>query len=150
MQPAIFFCIFTFCHARFAHVDRDHFSRPQSESRKILWALLAALFIHLLVAFSLAAFGGRLTTIARAGRQAGRAHDRELVPTPPPVRRRIRSSWKPMPSKKSAEEPKEKTFESNANSIAASQLPATGDSALPTQEGERSAFTEFENAELLR
>ena len=28
-QLAIFFCIFTFCHARFAHVDRDPFSRPQ-------------------------------------------------------------------------------------------------------------------------
>ena len=35
-----------------------------SEARKILWALLAALFIHLLIAFSLAAFGGKLTSSA--------------------------------------------------------------------------------------
>jgi outer membrane biosynthesis protein TonB len=39
------------------------------------------------------------------------------------------------PSKESAEKPKEQTFESNANSIAASKLPATGDLPLPTQDG---------------
>src|SRR5437660_12654681 len=33
------------------------------------------------------------------------------------------------------EEPKEKTFESNANSIAASELPALGIAPIPTQEG---------------
>jgi outer membrane biosynthesis protein TonB len=39
------------------------------------------------------------------------------------------------PSKESVEKPKEQTFESNANSIAASKLPATGDAPLPTQDG---------------
>ena len=39
------------------------------------------------------------------------------------------------PSKESAEKPKEQTFESNANSIAASKLPATGDAPLPSQDG---------------
>ena len=38
-------------------------------------------------------------------------------------------------SKQSAEPPKEKTFESNANSIAASELPATGEAPLPSQQG---------------
>ena len=38
-------------------------------------------------------------------------------------------------SKQSAEQPKEKTFESNANSIAASELPATGELPLPSQQG---------------
>jgi periplasmic protein TonB len=39
------------------------------------------------------------------------------------------------PSKESAEKPKEQTFESNANSIAASNLPATADLPLPSQDG---------------
>ena len=34
-----------------------------SESRKVLWAILAAFFIHLLVAFSLATFSGRLAPL---------------------------------------------------------------------------------------
>ena len=38
-------------------------------------------------------------------------------------------------AKESVEKPKEQTFESNANSIAASKLPATGDLPLPSQDG---------------
>jgi TonB family protein len=39
------------------------------------------------------------------------------------------------PAKESQEKPKDETFESNANSIGASELPATGDLPLPSQEG---------------
>jgi outer membrane biosynthesis protein TonB len=39
------------------------------------------------------------------------------------------------PARESAEKPKEQTFESNANSIAASKLPATGEAPLPSQDG---------------
>jgi protein TonB len=38
-------------------------------------------------------------------------------------------------SKESAEKPKQQTFESNANSLAASERPATGDLPLPSQDG---------------
>jgi outer membrane biosynthesis protein TonB len=47
-------------------------------------------------------------------------------------------------SKKSAEPPKEKTFESNANSIAASELPATGEAPLPSQTGKDRPFVDLE------
>src|SRR5205823_702003 len=47
-------------------------------------------------------------------------------------------------SKKSVEPPKEKTFESNANSIAASELPATGEAPLPSQTGKDRPFVDLE------
>jgi hypothetical protein len=47
-------------------------------------------------------------------------------------------------SKQSAEQPKEKTFESNANSIGASELPATGALPLPSQEGKDRPTTDLE------
>ena len=48
------------------------------------------------------------------------------------------------PSKESAEKPKEQTFESNANSIAASKLPATGDLPLPAQDGKERPYVNLE------
>jgi len=47
-------------------------------------------------------------------------------------------------SKASAQPPKEKTFESNANSIAASELPATGEAPLPSQTGKDRPFVDLE------
>ena len=47
-------------------------------------------------------------------------------------------------AKRSAEPPKDKTFESNANSIAASKLPATGQDPLPTQQGRDLPFIQTE------
>jgi len=43
------------------------------------------------------------------------------------------------------EEPKEKTFESNANSIAASELPALGIAPIPTQEGKELRTMDLKN-----
>src|SRR5882724_2747820 len=45
------------------------------------------------------------------------------------------------------EEPKEKTFESNANSIAASELPALGIAPIPTQEGKELRTMDLKNRE---
>jgi outer membrane biosynthesis protein TonB len=106
-----------------------------SESRKILWALLAAVLIHLLIAFSLATFGGRLMTSAEPEDKPPELTIVNVVPPPPPTVPKNPQFLETDASKKSAEQPKEKTFESNENSIAASQLAATGESALPTQEG---------------
>src|SRR5207244_10835559 len=47
-------------------------------------------------------------------------------------------------SKAAAQPPKEKTFESNANSIAASELPATGEAPLPSQTGKDRPFVDLE------
>ena len=47
-------------------------------------------------------------------------------------------------SKQSVEPPKEKTFESNANSIAASELPATGEAPLPSQQGKERPSVDLE------
>ena len=53
----------------------------------------------------------------------------DLSATPPPSAPKNPPFMETDPSKESAEKPKEQTFESNANSIAASKLPATGDCA---------------------
>jgi outer membrane biosynthesis protein TonB len=114
-----------------------------SESRKILWAVLASLFIHLLVAFSLATFSGRLAPLPVVEDKPAELTIVNIMPTPAPVPKNAQF-METQESKKSAEAPKEKTFESNANSIAASQLPATGDSVLPSQEGKDRPFPNLE------
>jgi outer membrane biosynthesis protein TonB len=115
-----------------------------SDARKILWALLASFLLHLLVAFSLATFGGKLTTSAEPDERPPELTIVNVVPTPPPTVPKNAPFFETNASKKTAEEPKEKTFESNENSIAASQLPATGESALPSQEGKDRPFPNLE------
>ena len=114
-----------------------------SEARKVLWALLAAFLIHLLVAFSLAAFGGKLVTSAEPEEAPPELTIVNVVP-PPPLVKPNAPFLETNPSKKTAEQPKEKTFESNENSIAASQVPAIGESALPSQEGKDRPFPNLE------
>lgn len=104
-----------------------------SDGRKILWALLASFLIHLLVALSLAAFGGKLGGSAEPDNRPPELTIVNVVP--PPTVPKNPPFLETDASKKSKEEPKEKTFESNENSLAASQQPATGESALPSQEG---------------
>ncbi len=74
---------------------RDH----EYDARTISWALLAAILIHLVVAFLLAAFSGVFSP---------------------------------------------KTFESNANSIGASELAAVGQLPLPSQDGKDRPLMDFE------
>lgn len=114
------------------------------ESRKVLWAVLASIFVHLAVAFSLAAFGGKLTQLPEPDDKPPELTLVDLAPTPPPLTPTKPQFMETDAAKKSAEAPKEKTFESNENSIAASQVPATGDSVLPTQEGKDRSFTNLE------
>lgn len=116
-----------------------------NDSRKILWAVLASLFIHLVVAFLLAAFGGKLTSSPAPEDRPAELTLMSLAPTPAPKTPTNARFLEANDAKKSAEAPKEKTFESNANSIAASQVPATGDSDLPTQDGKNRPFPNLEN-----
>ena len=117
---------------------------PRRERKRVWLAVLGSLFVHLLVAFSLAAFG------ASRGPELPSPEDApveltmmNLSATPPPA--------KPNPGfietdseKESKEEPTERIFESNANSIAASNLPASGDAPVPTQQGVDRPFLQME------
>ncbi len=114
----------------------------KEEARKVLWALLAALFIHLVVAYTLAVLGG---TFSPAFPVEEKPVELTLVDLPStPLVPKNAAFMETDESKQSAEPPKEKTFESNANSIAASGLPATGEAPLPSQQGKDRPFVDLE------
>ncbi|HWY51185.1 MAG TPA: hypothetical protein VNW72_06855 [Chthoniobacterales bacterium] len=114
------------------HSTEDAAERKK-EARKILWALLAALGIHLLIGYSLAVFGGLLYSPLSVIEE-----DKPVeltfvdMATPAPTKNTM---FVPNDESKQTEAPKEKTFESNANSIAASENAATGSLPLPSQQG---------------
>src|SRR5213080_2150661 len=111
----------------------DDAAERKKEARKILWALLAALGIHLLIGYSLAVFGGLLYSPFSVIEE-----DKPVeltfvdLATPAPVKNAM---FIPNDESKQTEQPKEKTFESNANSIAASEILPTGSMPLPSQQG---------------
>jgi outer membrane biosynthesis protein TonB len=111
----------------------DDAAERKKEARKILWALLAALGIHLLIGYSLAVFGGLLYSPFSVIEE-----DKPVeltfvdLATPAPVKNAM---FIPNDESKQTEQPKEKTFESNANSIAASEVAPTDSMPLPSQQG---------------
>src|SRR6266508_2372825 len=117
-------------------IDHEH------NARKILWALLAAILIHLLFAYLLAALGGVFTPALPIEEKPIELTFADLSPVPlvPKNSAFIETDE----SKKSVEPPDEKTFESNANSIAASELPATGQAPLPSQMGKDRPLVDLE------
>ncbi len=113
---------------------RDH----EYEARTVLLALLAAILIHLLVALFLAAFSGVFSpTIPIEDKPA----ELTLVDLSPASKN---SAFIETDESKKAPEPKEKTFESNANSIGASELAAAGELPLPSQTGKDRPFMDLE------
>jgi len=116
----------------------------------MLWlAVLASIFLHVLVALSLAAFNGSTSPLSPADDQPVELTMVDLSATPPPLPSRINAPYaETNPENESTEKPKEKTFESNANSIAASTLPTTGEAPLPSQEGKDRPFVEMQTQEL--
>ena len=117
----------------------DDAAERKAEGRKILWALLAALGIHLLIGFSLAVYGGLLYTPFSVTEEEKPVELTFVdLATPAPMKNPM---FIPNDESKQTEQPKEKTFESNANSIAASEAAAKGNLPLPSQEGmERNAI----------
>jgi outer membrane biosynthesis protein TonB len=107
----------------------------KQERRKLGWAILISLFLHLAVGFSLAAFGSAFTPALPLEEKPVELTIVDLSAPPPPSVPKNPAYIETAPSKESAEKPKEQTFESNANSIAATKQPANGDLPLPTQEG---------------
>jgi len=111
----------------------DDATERKKEARKILLALLAALCIHLLIGYSLAVFGGLLYSPFSVIEE-----DKPVeltfvdLATPAPTKNAM---FIPNDESKQTEQPKEKTFESNANSIAASEVPPTSNVPLPSQQG---------------
>jgi hypothetical protein len=116
----------------------------KQEARKIFLALVGALVIHLIVGSVLAIVGSAQPTPMV---EEDKPMEMTIVDTSPvvPVVPKNPPFIEPDESRQSAEAPKEKTFESNANSIAASQLPATGEAPLPSQEGKDRPGLDLEN-----
>ena len=115
-----------------------------SDRRKIGLAILISLVVHFVVAYSLAAFGSAFTPPLPQEETPSVLTIVDLSATPPPAAPRNPAYLETAPSKESVEKPKEQTFESNANSIAASNRPATGDLPLPSQEGKERPYINLE------
>lgn len=113
---------------------RDH----EYETRTVLLALLAAILIHFLVAFFLAAFGGVFSPAAPVEDKPAELTLVDLAPASK------NSAFIETDESKKAPEPTEKTFESNANSIGASELAAAGELPLPSQNGKDRPFMDLE------
>ena len=116
----------------------ESFRDREYDARTIFWALLAAIVIHLVIAFLLAAFSGVFSPAVPMQEQPAELTFVDLSPTSK------NSAFIETDESKKAPEPKEKTFESNANSVGASELAATGELPLPSQSGKDRPFMDLE------
>src|SRR3984893_14695809 len=120
----------------------DDADERKQEMRKVFLALLIAVVIHLLIGYSLAVYGGLLYapfSVAEEDKPVELSFV-DLSATPAPTKNTI---FVPNDESKQTEAPKDKTFESNANSTAASEQPATGSMPLPSQEGNERTKLDF-------
>jgi outer membrane biosynthesis protein TonB len=115
--------------------SEDDAAERKKEGRKILVALLAAILIHLLIGYGLAVFGGLLYQPFSVSEEEKPVELTFMdLATPAPTKNTM---FVQNDESKQTEQPKEKTFESNANSIAASEQSAAAANGmpLPSQEG---------------
>jgi outer membrane biosynthesis protein TonB len=117
----------------------DRLRDYEQDARTVFWALLVAILIHLFVAFLLAAFSGFFSPALPAPEKPVELTFMDLSPTSPK-----NSAFIETDESKKAPEPKDKTFESNANSIGASELAAAGEMPLPSQTGKDRPLMDFE------
>jgi outer membrane biosynthesis protein TonB len=122
----------------------DDVEERKREARKVLWALLAAIFIHFVIAYSIAISSGLFSSPMQIEEDKPVELTFVDLATPAPAVAKNSMFMETDESKQSAEQPKEKTFESNANSIGASEVPATGELPLPSQEGKDRPTTDLE------
>jgi outer membrane biosynthesis protein TonB len=115
---------------------RDH----EQDARMVLWAVLAAILIHLVAAFLLAAFSGFFSPSLPAPEKPVELTLMDLSPASASKN----SAFIETDESKKAPEPKDKTFESNVNSIGASELAATGELPLPSQNGKDRPLMDLE------
>lgn len=106
--------------------------------------MIASLIAHIVIALSLAAFNGTSASLPPIEDQPVQLTMVDLPdapkPTPPINPPYIEND----PARETAEKPKEQTFESNANSIAASEKAASGDAPLPSQDGREQPFMDLQ------
>jgi hypothetical protein len=120
--------------------------QPRSERQKILWAIFLSLLLHLVVGVSIASFGDKLQPRLPEEEKPVELTIVDLAPMRTPL-----AAPKDAPfidtaeQTETKEEPKEKTFESNANSIAASELPELGIAPVPTQDGKELPTIDLKN-----
>ena len=120
--------------------------QPRSERQKILWAVFLSLLLHLVVGVSIASFGDKLRPSLPEDEKPIELTIANLAPMPtPPTGPKNTPFIDTTEQTETKEEPKEKTFESNANSIAASELPALGIAPIPTQEGKELPTMDLKN-----
>jgi len=121
--------------------SEDDAAERKKEARKILFALVAALVIHLLIGYGLAVFGGLLYSPFSVSEEEKPIELTFVdLATPAPAKNTM---FVPNDESKQTEQPKEKTFESNANSIAASEKPGAGSMPLPSQDGSERTKLDF-------
>ena len=115
----------------------------KTQRRKVGFAVLISILLHLAVGYSLAAFGGVFTPAVPPEETPSELTIMDLSEAPPaaPKNPQFMETEK---IKESAEKPKDQTFESNANSVAASKQPATGDLPLPSQDGKDRPVTNLD------
>jgi outer membrane biosynthesis protein TonB len=118
----------------------ESFRDDEYDTRTILWALLAAIGIHLAIAFLLASFSG---VFSPSLPMEDKPVELTFVDLPASLVPK-NSSFVETDESKKAPEPKEKTFESNANSIGASELAAAGELPLPSQAGKDRPLMDLE------
>jgi outer membrane biosynthesis protein TonB len=110
-----------------------------------MWlAVVASIFVHMIVALSLAAFNRASTPLPMDEDKPVELTMVDLSATPPPSAKANPAYVETDPSKETPDEPEEKTFESNANSKAASNEPASGDAPVPSQAGNDRPFLQME------
>src|SRR5438132_4677820 len=120
--------------------------QPRSERQKILWAVFLSLLLHLVVGVSIASFEDKLQPSLPEDEKPVELTIVNLAPMPtPPTGPKNTPFVDTTEQTKTKEEPKEKTFESNENSIAASELAALGIAPMPTQEGKELPTMDLEN-----
>ncbi|MBA3963666.1 MAG: hypothetical protein H0X40_17450 [Chthoniobacterales bacterium] len=122
---------------------------PNRDRRKVWWAVLISVALHLLIGLALAAFGGRTQELAPVAEeppvQLTVMDLPDATPTPPPVAPKNTLTTTVDPARASKVAPNEKTFEANENSIAAAEKAATEQNFLPGQDGKDRPFTNLEN-----
>lgn len=128
--------------AEFIIDDSGDEAADRKNARKVLLAFAAALLLHLVVGYSLAAWNGVFTPAVAVEEKPIELTFVDL-PTPAPIVPK-NSAFIETDESKKAPEPKDKTFESNANSIGASEVGATGDMPLPSQNGKDRPFMDLE------
>ncbi len=114
----------------------------KTEKRKVLLAFLAALFLHLAVAYSLAAWSGLISPAFVTEQKPIELTFVDLATPAPTVPKN--SMFMETDESKKEPPPTDAAFESNANSTGASELPAAGTAPIPTQEGKDRPYVDLE------